>query len=53
MRIHAFCAMQSADWTDAIGASCGQLFRTRDEGGEWGLNTGFPSPIYPVKGFGS
>jgi hypothetical protein len=35
MRTHAFCAMQSADWTDPIGASSGQLFRTRDEGGEW------------------
>ena len=42
----------SADWADPTGASSGQLVRTRDEGGEWGLLAGSPPPLYPVKVFG-
>ena len=47
-------SVDPADPTAAyFGTSTGRLFCTRDEGGEWGLLSGFPPPIDPAKGFGS
>jgi hypothetical protein len=46
-------SVDSADPTAAyFGTSTGQLFCTRNEGGEWGLLADFPPPIYRVEAFG-